>query len=461
MMEKSPRPRVLHCWVWMFWWFVLPANASFGGTYPLVARQDTGQGQVVQVLLEVRGELKLNAEGRGTRSLPLEVDAKLHYQERFLDFSDDPWRRRSVRHYDEAFASIKAGGGLVNRRLDPDHRTILVEARGGAHVLFSPRQPLRREQVELLDVLGSSLLIDHILPQRAVNVGEQWNVDSDALAGLFSLEVVTENDAVVRLASVEDDVALIEIEGRIGGSIGGVASDIDFKARCNFDLRQQRLTWYAVSLREKRAIGHAQPGFEVTARLRMVLEPAASLESLSDEKLARLPPDDAASRLLIYQPERSYYRLIHDRRWHAMIDRHDLSVLRLVDRGELVAQCNISELPDLEPGQHLALKEFQSQIRHTLRDRFGQFIEATQSTGEDGRRVLRVVVAGSASEVPIQWIYYHISDPQGRRAAIAFTLEASLAERFAEADRKLVESFQFAPRPQQAQREATDSPARL
>ena len=64
-----------------------------------------------------------------------------------------------------------------------------------------------------------------------------------------------------------------------------------------------------------------------------------------------------------------------------------------------------------------------------------------------------------ASEIPIQWVYYHISDDQGRRAALAFTFESKLVERFAEADRTLVETFQFTPRrqPTEARRPEDDA----
>ena len=42
--------------------------------------------------------------------------------------------------------------------------------------------------------------------------------------------------------------------------------------------------------------------------------------------------------------------MLHDRRWHVTVDRPELTVLRLVDRGELIAQCNISPAPDAKPG---------------------------------------------------------------------------------------------------------------
>jgi hypothetical protein len=364
-----------------------------------------------------------------------------------------------VRSYQEATAKIKAGKGLVNRSLAANHRLVVATADDAKSTLFSPLGPLCREELDLIDIQGNSLLVASVLPAEPVKIGDSWKPDPRRMARLFGWDVAIESGVTARLAGVQDGVALIELTGRMDGSAGGVAAEIELNAKCNFDLNHRLVTWYAVSLREKRSIGHAEPGFEVTARLRMAMQPMAVPPELSKESLAGVPLEpDAGADLLSFESAAANYRLVHDRRWRSMIDRHDLSVFRLVDRGDLIAQCNITELPDVEPGRHLSLEEFQGEIQQKLGEHFGQVVEASQTTGESGYRILRVVVSGMASEVSIQWVYYHLSSEQGRRAAIAFTFEAELAERFAEADRTVVDSFEFTPRPepQQARRPADD-----
>jgi len=54
-----------------------------------------------------------------------------------------------------------------------------------------------------------------------------------------------------------------------------------------------------------------------------------------------------------------------------------------------------------------------------------------------------VIVSGSTADLPIQWSYYHLSDPTGNRASFVFTIEGSLVERFAQIDRELVSAFRF------------------
>jgi len=45
--------------------------------------------------------------------------------------------------------------------------------------------------------------------------------------------------------------------------------------------------------------------------------------------------------------------------------------------------------------------------------------------------------------LPIEWIYYLVQDRQGHRVSLAFSLEQSLRERFADADRRVVEALRL------------------
>ena len=57
--------------------------------------------------------------------------------------------------------------------------------------------------------------------------------------------------------------------------------------------------------------------------------------------------------------------------------------------------------------------------------------------------MLNVVAMGAVEGLPITWHYYLLIDPQGRRAAISFTMENALADRFGEADRLILDEFRF------------------
>ena len=126
-----------------------------------------------------------------------------------------------------------------------------------------------------------------------------------------------------------------------------------------------------------------------------------------------------------------------------MVDDRELSVMRLVERGDLVAQCNISRLPAASETDVLQLSKYQVEIQRALKNQFSGFVEASEGMTDTGLRILKVAVAGTASDLPIRWIYYHISDKQGRRVSIVFAHEAKLERKFAGMDDTLISSFRF------------------
>ena len=90
-------------------------------------------------------------------------------------------------------------------------------------------------------------------------------------------------------------------------------------------------------------IGHSQPGFEVITTVRMVAAPTQPVAALSDKALADLPLEASSGQTLVeMESDSGGFHLTHDRRWTVILERPDLTVLRFIDQGDLVAQCNIS-----------------------------------------------------------------------------------------------------------------------
>ena len=58
-------------------------------------------------------------------------------------------------------------------------------------------------------------------------------------------------------------------------------------------------------------------------------------------------------------------------------------------------------------------------------------------------RALRIVVAGQMSDVPLQWIYYHLTHVSGRRLSCVFTMSAEELERFGGEDLEMTGSLLF------------------
>jgi hypothetical protein len=397
-----------------------------------------------KVVVEVEGKLKLNADGQEVKHLPLKVHGELHYVERVVGQAKQWTDVRLIRSYQTAQAKIRLHESELTNKLRPERQLIAVESSASDSVLFSPNGPLTREELDLIETPGSGLALEALLPTQATKVGGQWPLTEASVARLLGLEAVSQRDVVCTLDSAKDNVAIISLAGKITGAVGGVSSDIELKGKLNFDLKQRAVTWLTLAYKENRAIGHAQPGFEVVVTLRMISAPTKPTADLSDKALAGLTLKRGGGQTLVeLHSEAGGFQLSHDRRWSVMLERNDITVLRLVDRGDLVAQCNITPRPALAKDEQLTMEAFQDDVKRVLGKNFEEMVEATEETGDNGLRVLRVVVAGKVGDLPIQWTYYHLSDDKGHRASLVFTLESSLLDRFAHIDRELIGNFRF------------------
>ena len=401
----------------------------------------------VEIALQVGGDLKLMNEGKA-KDLPMSVVANLKYDEQLLATGDKGQPTRSVRYYDDTRAVIKVDKGGEKPTLAPERRLIVAEKLDKQPTrLFCPGSPLKREELDLIDVPGNSLAIDGLLPEQPVALGDTWKLPDDTLADLLGLEAVSWSDVSSALGEIKEGIAEIASAGSISAAVAGVSTEIELKAKYRYDVKQERLVYVALLIKEKRAVGHVGPGLDTVAKVLMSITPIGASNNLTPERVAQAKAAaEEAAETLSYAAASGQFQFQYDRRWILTSDDKRLTVMRLLDRGELVAQCNISLLPaaDKKP---VSLAEFQSDVQKSLGKNFGKFTSASQSTSPAGYAVLRLVAHGTVGELPIEWVYYLVADPQGKRVSLAFTYEQTLGERFGQADRTLVNQLRMTEPP--------------
>jgi hypothetical protein len=418
-----------------------------GADEPLVLRPAKPMATQVEARLEVTGELKLFATPGGPvqqkSTIPLVVSAHLRYSDRPLP-AGGKTLRHSVRLFDQAQVKMHVGKGDVKSQLSDDRRLIVVAETKDDLELFSPSGPLQRDELELLTVPGDSGLLDLLLPTREVKAGDTWEPPIEVLTRLLRLDVVNQNDVKVELLRVDQGIAIISIAGSASGGVEGVTSDIELSGKLNFDLSKKCCTWLALYLKEDRAASLGAPGFATTSQIRVAVAPRDAPAELSDEALAGLKTSpDESTRLLRFVSQPQGFEFIYEPDWRVISNQNDLAVLRLIERGELVAQCNISRLAPLGAGEQLTLEAYQAGLKKSLGTTFGDFVEAGESLSDSGLRVLRVVIAATVSEVPIHYVFCHLSDDHQNRLSLAFTMDADNVERFARSEETVIDSLQF------------------
>ncbi|MFO0900458.1 MAG: hypothetical protein U0836_23760 [Pirellulales bacterium] len=417
--------------------FSVAAAAQAADTINLSADLRPGQLAQVKFQMEVGGQLKMVRDGKVSQT-PMKVDGKSAYRERLLAAADGSRVSRSVRKYDSAAGTLTIERRKLTPELSSPHRLIVASVGKDAQTLFCPTGLLTRDELDLIDVPCSTLLINRLLPGKTVKLGDTWRHQPEDLALLLGLDAVSQADVESVVSQLKDGEAEMALAGTVAGAVGGVATDIELKAKYRFNQVAGRIDWLAMLIKENRSVGHAAPGVDVVAKLQVQIDPLAKAEDLSEAALAGVPlePAPELTRLAYVSPSGELSMAVN-RGWQVVNEDGQIAVLRLVERGDLLAQCNATRLPPLASGNKLSLADFQTEVRKALGDNFRQFAEAAELTSGADYHVLRVVAQGSVSDLPIEWRYYHITDRSGRRASLAFTISQQFTERFGENDQEL------------------------
>jgi hypothetical protein len=430
---------------------VAVASTPAAGGHPTTPRsfraaRHSGTIDLVQAALEVGGELKIVDQGKVERT-KMSVAAHFVYEEKPLGGSGSAGGpMRSIRYYQQASGTIQSGDYQYQPKLRDERRLIAVHVDQPEVTLFSLQGPLTFDELELIDVLANSLVLDRLLPAgEPVASGAEWQHADALVAVLLGLDRIDKNEVTSTFTGVSEGKARFEMSGRVDGQEEGVSTKIELKGKYHFDLQVKRITWLGILVREDRAAGHADTGFEAVARLQMRITPGKRSDHLTAEQLAGADWEPTPEQMhLSYEPPGGKWRLAHDRRWSVITEEEDRAVLRLIDEGDKLAQCNVALLPHSPDATQLPLERFQADVISALGENFQKVIRSSQRHNENDYRVFQVVAEGEASEVAMHWIYYLLTDKHGRRVVLAFVLEKAMLDRFDQAAERLVGGLRLA-----------------
>ncbi len=179
--------------------------------------------------------------------------------------------------------------------------------------------------------------------------------------------------------------------------------------------RQGLVTRLEVSRVENRQAGPVEAGLDVNSTLTLLRRPARLIPELNDAALSSLALDVSPQRQLLQlvSPD-GKYNLLHDRQWHTYWDDPKLVVLKRLDKGKVVAQCNLAVGPNAGRGKHQDLTQFRDDLRRSLKQRFVQFLGAGEVDGDPaGGYRYKVGVQGREGELGVLWNYYLVASPRG------------------------------------------------
>jgi hypothetical protein len=327
----------------------------------------------------------------------------------------------------------------------PERALLIAERQGEAVVVFSPGGPLTRSELEVVEAVGDPLALAGLFPTQPVRVGDHWRVGGDAARGLSGYDALAANALEAVVESLDGAEAVLRIKGEVRGAALGGAGTIACDGTLRFNRVAGQLTRLDLTRHETRKAGPVEEGLEISSTLTVERRTMATPAELGDTVVAALPNDrDPQRELLVLMAPDGRYALQHDRDWHIYWDDSKLTVLKRLDHGEVVAQCNLNVGPKVPAGKHQDPDQFRDDVKRALGERFVRFVGVGEVEGDPGGGFrYKVAVQGRQGEVGILWDYYLIASPDGDQLLATFTHASAQSAGFGDQDLRLVASFRW------------------
>lgn len=436
-------------------WLLVASGASAADKMELAESSSDSRPFRVSINMDLDGQVQAVVTDAKSVGMKMTGKAQLQFEERRLSsVGRDAADYRAIRNYTQAEFQSQVAEQKSATKLRPDVRQIIAEGQADGLRMYSPQNPLTYEELELIRPPLDSLTAVALLPTDRVEVGEKWETPRWAVQFLTAMEAVESSGLTCTLESATDDVAKVTLKGEIKGGFLGASSEIKLSGFYLFDLKDHYLKSMELVQTETRSVGAVTPGLKVTAKVTLERQPQAAA-ALTDELVAGVPREPEPGLLLLLMEAADWRaRVYHDRLWHLFHQNSMVAVLRLMDKGSLVAQCNVTPIGPAPPGKHVGEQQFQDDIQKAIGADFQKIEKAEIIPTQDQRFVFRVIASGEASQktskgvnkIPVNWIYYLVANADGRQMVLVFTVENTLVERLANRDINLALGIDFVPK---------------
>ena len=185
---------------------------------------------------------------------------------------------------------------------------------------------------------------------------------------------------------------------------------------------------------------------KLTGRYIVTRTPVDLPETLSDGALVSVPSGfDVPGHLLNveYADPKGRFELLHGREWQVVGQPQGHLVLRLMDRGDFVAQATITRWTPAAVGKHLTEDEFKTAMNNTPGWVIERELQSSQVPSGDGRWIYRFSTMGQMDGVALMQNFYLVASPDGEQVVVAVTLTPKKAEQLGSRDVSLVSNLTF------------------
>ncbi len=355
--------------------------------------------------------------------------------------------RKAARYYEKAACTAEIADSKVNRGLRDDRRLIVAQRTGDQLLCYSPAGPLTRQELEVVAEHFDTLHLTGLLPGKEVAAGDSWKIPNATAQAVCLFEGLVKHDLTGKLLEVKNGVATVSIEGTANGIELGASVKLDITATLRFDPLRHRITEMEWKQKDVRDQGPASPAtaVESTTMLKRSFL-AEEPRELNKTVLASIPSEDQPQELLtllVNKHPGGKYSFLQGREWHQVGATDTHLVLRLLDRGDFIAQATIVVWKKEEAGKHMDPEDFKKVLGMSPGWDMEEIVEAGEVPTDDSRWMYRVTAKGDLDGAKVVQNFILLAGPKGDQIVVTFTMKPANAAKIGTRDVSLVNSIEF------------------
>jgi hypothetical protein len=423
---------------------VLPAVAV-AQTHNLSEAPASGENFRITIDTTLSGTMKVARDGK-LEAIKLSARNEHVILERVLKI-EHGLVTKMARHYGKANCATVIGEDKLQRGLRDTHQLVVAQRVGDNLLCYSPAGPLTRPELEVVSEHFDTLCLAGLLPNKEVAVEDSWKISNVTAQSVCLFEGLISQDLSGRLKEVKDGQAIITIEGKANGIELGASVKLEIKATLRYDLLSHRvvsLEWKQKDMREQ---GPASPIVEAESTTTLKREfLAEEPKELAKSVLAAVPSDDEPQellKLLQHRDAAGKYAFLYGRDWHIVGETQNHLVLRLLDRGDFIAQATVAKWKSADAGKHTDPDEFKRVVAESPGWLLDEVIEATEVPSDEGRWAYRVTAKGELDGAKVVQCFYLLAGPSGDQVAVTFVMKPANATKIGTRDVALVNAIEF------------------
>lgn len=426
------------------------AGAAQAQTYTLEETDLTDSCFQIQLQMSLKGELKIQQEGK-LEPLPQTAAADHDFIERILKEGPHGVVQKAARHYKSASATITIREDRSDRKLRPEHALLMAQRVKDRVVSFSAKGSLTREELEVTQHFDT-LALPGLLPEKQVAVGDTWKIHNAAAQALCYFDGLTTHELRCKLEKVADNLATVSLSGPADGIDAGAVVKLKISGSYQFDLKQKRIVALDWQQHDERDQGPVSPVMSLDVTVKLTRTPLESAVEVNDFALVPFPQEavpPASVTNLNHTDPKNRYELTLARQWILVAQTEQHLVLRLLDRGDFVAQATVVAWPKTEASKHMSAEDFQTAMQESPGWQQEEILEAKEIEADKGYWIYRLAASGELNGLRVLQYSYLVAGPNGDQLVLAFTLTPAQVAKLGTRDMDLVRSVLFPGSPKQ------------